>query len=196
VCSSDLVRDITDSIVPLIDAILFNSTICSKLFNMEIIRKNRIVFDELLTINEDYLFHFQYMSHISRIITVSGCKYIYSYHPSTPSLSTNRTYSYEVNINRSIELSFAHYDLYKSWGYCGYFSQTESNLQRIILHTIISCYSQHATKYYKNTAWNLFIVDEFKEKYQPSSLKGRMIKQFFMHIPKSLLKIILYILSI
>lgn len=60
---------------------------CSKLYRRSIIEKNKLLFDETLSLGEDTVFVFQYLNYCTKVIFTSYCGYIY-YQLGTVSLMT------------------------------------------------------------------------------------------------------------
>lgn len=69
-----------------IPGLLVNGS-CAKLYKKEIIEKNRIFFDEKISLGEDTIFVFEYLKYCENIAFVKDCGYIY-YQMGTESLMT------------------------------------------------------------------------------------------------------------
>lgn len=53
------------------------NTPCCKLYNLDIIRKNKILFDAKLSLGEDLLFNFDYLNYIDKIVIINQKLYYY-----------------------------------------------------------------------------------------------------------------------
>ncbi len=86
-----------------IDDMVKHHGICTALWNKaflgEIIRKNKITFDENISIGEDLLFILSYLYYVNRIVSVKEADYSYILNPSGAMNVSNSAFSYKESWN-------------------------------------------------------------------------------------------------
>lgn len=147
----------------------FRGLTFSKLFKLDIIRKNQIVFDEQMVIAEDMAFTLDYIMNVKKYTFVSECGYFYRIDNLSSATKKKRVCIYEKDL-----ISFKH--LYKSTlDYINYFNLSEGQYelrmkQRAsqLLSTCISLYMDISIKNkisrlkndYPNETWKILKYHE------------------------------------
>lgn len=96
------------------------NTPCCKLFNLDILRENKIFFDTKLSLGEDLLFNLDYLKHIDKIIVANQKLYYYR-------RSDNDTLSTSYN-SKMFDIQLLLFDKYT-----GFFDKISMNKEMMIL---------------------------------------------------------------
>lgn len=174
-----------------IDHILECSTLWGKLFKREIILQNNISFNTNISLSEDHLFFFEYMSHIKQIVASNKVIYNYLLYPNTSTLSTNKIHPVAERILAYESIKHAYSKILHNWnlGKCA-LPKTSSAIARIYGESILNCLQQRSS----DLEFYLSKQDSFfNNNYLPKSIKGKLFK-LLMTLPICLKKYCLKLL--
>lgn len=172
-----------------LDKVLVYGTPWGKLYNVDIIRKNNIKFDERLSLHEDHCFYLNYISYVKEIKIISQPQYNYWIDIKRDSLSAKKKV-YDPNILLySYDVLLLHYNniLYKY--------KLDKHLF-ICFNTFLTGIELSALKNAIKSNWSYSLVrpvmdrievSKVKKDFNPETKKALLLKQVFL-LPNSSLK--------
>ena len=165
--------------------VLLYGTICGKLYNLNLINKHSLRFNNQISLHEDHLFYFQYLKVIKTIFLVDGARYCYVKNSNLQTLSTTKTHSFEDLYLAFKVLKQSLNDLLSNWKtpLDIKFVSIQSFIYSIYINGIKSCYKLAYPKEKRLAALNCCNKNELKVQYKPSSKQGKVLKLILTLFP-------------
>lgn len=153
----------------------------AKLLSLHLIRKNQIFFNEQISLNEDHLFHLEYLLHINSVRKVAGADYIYV-KGNVNSLSLKKYSFEELVFGLDLMIPLTERVLFK---YNINKREIVLNLYSCVISRILlTYYSLYQPPYNKTKKERLQLINLLKSKY------GYLFKSFYVH--KTVVQYFLY----
>lgn len=158
--------------------VLMYGTICGKLYNREIINQYFLRFDERLSLHEDHLFYFQYLSFVNTIVLVDGLMYCYVSDTKKITLSTNKVHSFDELYLANVLLKKNFNRLMLVWDITPdmRFSSILNFIYSMYTRALQSGYKLNLTKDKRLKALSYCNKSELKMSYNPPSIQGKIFK--------------------
>lgn len=174
-----------------LDELLVYGTIWGKLFNLDVIKTFNIEFRTELSLNEDHLFYFEYLSHVSTIITCNTIDYLYMSDDTAISLSTTYQHPYTQRIIAYQLLCNSYHKLLSDWGIDKQkLNKTSSFVYGIMISALKSCYAQGVSYEDRLALIKQLDRQSIMQHYRPNTVNGKLFK-FTLFFPPQIIDLIL-----
>lgn len=176
-----------------------NGSPVAKLFDMEIVKSNNILFDESISLNEDHLFVMEYYQYVENVTLLSAMNYHYWFNYFESSL-TKKRHSYSECMKASegfleiFKILIKRFDITDHAYLCSLY--TICGINQMFLGMINSCYSKHIDIPFSSRFHKLIELREFiKNYYFPKKTSFKVSKYFALNHNIFINKIFFYALA-
>lgn len=162
----------------LLNAILIYGTPWGKLFNMEIIKDNKLIFDEHISLHEDHCFYFDYIRFVKNLFLIDDIGYYYWIEEKRFSLSArgnmpyykNLVYAYQ-NLSEKLSSIIDVHSLVRIK-----LNPIHSFIYAILIRALRSCFYKKESRSVCIDILHYLNKKDISMYYHPQSLNGKILK--------------------
>ena len=160
-----------------VDHLLIYGTVCGKLYNLRLINRFCIRFNAHLSLNEDHLFYFEYLSHLTTIVSSDRIGYFYMYDKRSVSLSTTYKHPCLERLTAYLSLKESYERLLSIWNVDKLaFMETTSFICSIYISALKACYGGKTPLRGRMEVLSQMDRKDVLKYYRPKTKEGLLFK--------------------